>query len=152
MSDATLKQFARVFIAKSDERTIVATIHQNELGVWYEDESPTVLEPASSAEQVGRAVREAMRKTSVRPKDLRSHKLTDWPCFKASRLRSVRQFEDRYIAIRVRGANEANIIAVVTGSPEKDAPLDVTTTASMSDEPLGVAIIQVFEACRDRRI
>ena len=41
----------------------------------------------------------------------------EWPAFRASRMRTVKSFEQEYIRVSVCGANEANIAWVIEGYP-----------------------------------
>jgi hypothetical protein len=147
-----MKKFARVFIARSGSRAIAVGMRINENNVWYEDSTPSVLNKPFTAEELGSAIAEAMGKTDRRAMDARGNKLTDWPAYKASGEKSVRQFEESFIEVSIEGANAANLVAVITGSPEKDAVLLVTSTISTGIVPakLGERVFQVYEACRDR--
>jgi hypothetical protein len=149
-----MKKFARVFIARSRARAIVVGMRMNEHDVWYEEDSPTVLEEPFTADDLGNAIAVAMGKTERKTRNLRDGKLTDWPAYKASGERAVRKFEESHIEISVEGANAANLIAVITGNPEKDAVLQVTSTISTGVVPaeLGERVLLVYEACRDRRV
>jgi hypothetical protein len=148
-----MKQSARVFIAKSGAPAVVVTMHVNEDGIWYEDEAPAVLNAPLTAAELGTAVGTAMRGTVRRAKDLRGAKVSDWPAYRASGAPSVRQFEQLFLSMDVEGANQANLVAVVTGWPEKDSPLQVTSSVSSAfPVELGKCILRVYEACRDRRV
>jgi hypothetical protein len=128
-------------------------MHMNEDGIWYEDETPTVLKGPLTAEHLGNSVGTAMRGTVRRAKDVRVTKISAWPAYRASGATSVRQFEQLFIPIDVDGANEANLVAVVTGSPEKDCVLRVTSSVSTAfSSKVGECILRVYEACRDRRV
>lgn len=148
-----LRQSASVFVARTGSLAIVVTMHQNQDGIWYEDDTPSVLREPLTATELGQAVARAMQGTSKRPKNLGITKPSDWPAYRASGARSVRRFEDEFIHLTIDGANEANLVAVVTGSPEKDARLEVTGSVSLSTSPtaLGDLVLRVFQACRDRR-
>lgn len=149
-----IRKFARVFIARSGSKAIAVGMHMNENDVWYEDDVPTVLNKPFTDEDLGNAIAEAMRKTDRRARNARDNKLTDWPAFKASGERSIRKFEDSFIELSIQGANAANLVAIVTGNPEKDAVLQVTSTISTGVVPaeLGERVQHVYEACRDRRL
>src|SRR5688572_18467745 len=121
---------ARVFIARSGIAAVVVTMHVNDDDVWHEDETPAVLRAPLVAEVLGTAVASAMKQTARRTRNLRDVKASDWPAYRASGEKSIRQFERLFVAIEVEGANEANLVAVVTGSPEKDSELRVTSTVS----------------------
>jgi hypothetical protein len=95
-------------------------MHVNEDGIWYEAETPAVLQGPLTAETLGGAVVTAMRATARRSRDLRAQKFSDRPSYRASGSTSVRTFEQEFISLSVDGANDANVVAVVTGAPEKD--------------------------------
>jgi hypothetical protein len=150
-----LRKFARVFIARSGFRAIVVGMHTNEHDIWSEDDSPTVLNKPFTAEELGNAIAEAMGRTDrINGKNLREGKLTDWPAYKASGERTVRKFDESFIEISVEGANPANLIAVITGIPQKDANLQVTSTISTGVVPaeLGDRVLEVYKSCLDRRV
>ncbi len=149
-----MKRFARLFIARLGSRAIAVGMHMNENDMWYENDSPIVLNAPFTAEDLGRAVAQAMGKTDRRAWNARDAKLTDWPAFKASGERSIRKFEGSFIEISIQSANASNLVVIVTGNPEKDAVLQVTSTMSTSVVPaeLGARVLRVYEACRDRRL
>jgi hypothetical protein len=148
-----MKQSARIHIAKSGSLAVVVTMHVNEDGIWYESESPAVLRGPLTAEQLGGAVVRAMSATAQRSKDLRTVKMSDWPSYRASGATSVRNFEQEFISLAIDGANDANLVAVVTGAPEIDAELQVTSSVSTAfPTSMGECILRVYEACRDRRL
>jgi hypothetical protein len=67
--------------------------------------------------------------------------------------RSVHQFESGFIRLQISGANEANIIAMIEGFPEKDADLRVLSSANPAvPGVLGDSCLSVWRACRDRRL
>ena len=148
-----IKKFARVFINRSGARAIAVGMHMNENDLWYEDDAPTVLNKPFAAEDLGQAISQEMAKTDRRALEERDSKLTDWPAFKASGERSVRRFAESYIEVSVEGANASNLVAVITGSPNKDALLQIRSTISTGVvlAELGERVLQVYEACRDRR-
>src|SRR5260370_19904872 len=80
-----MKKFARVFIARSGSSAIAVAMHMNEHDIWYEDDGPTVLNKPFTAEDLGTAIAEEMRKTERRTRNARDSKLSDWPAYKASR-------------------------------------------------------------------
>jgi len=149
-----MRKFARIFIARSGSRAIAVGMHMNEDDMWHEDDAPTVLNKPFTAEDLGNAIALAMRKTDRRARNARNSKLTDWPAFKASGERSAHKFEESFIEVSIEGANAANLAAVITGNPEKDAVLQVTSTISTGvvSAELGARVLQVYQACRDRRL
>jgi hypothetical protein len=149
-----IKKFARVFIDRLESTIIVVAMHINENDIRYEDEGPAMLKKPFTAEDLGTAVAEAMKKAERRNNFLRDRKLSDWPAYRASGQRTVRKFEESFISISVEGANAANLVAVISGDPEKGSVLQVTSTISTGVSPadLGERILLVYNACRDRRV
>jgi hypothetical protein len=149
-----MKRFARLFIARSGSRAIAVGMHMSENDIWYEDDTPAVLNAPFTAEELGNAIAEAMGRTDRRARNARHNKLSDWPAYRASGEKSVRRFEESYIGISIKGANAANLVAIITGDPEKNAVLQITSTISTGIVPaeLGERVLHVYEACRDRRV
>jgi hypothetical protein len=146
-----MKHSACVYIARSGDTAVVVTMNVNEDGIWYEDEQARVLDGPLTGEELGAAVAGAMRSTARKSRNLRTAKMTDWPAYRASGAKSVRAFEEQFIYVAVEGANDANLVAVVTGSPEKGAELQVTSSVSTAfPANMGERILRVYEACRDR--
>jgi len=149
------KKHAALFIDRAGTCAIVVPMHYNGRGgVLFEDADALTLHPLPEPEPLGAAVFAATERSQVRPET--SHggwKLTDWPAFKASRARSVKQFEADFIRIHIAGANEANIIYQLEGLPEKDAELRVLASANPRlAHQLGDRCLAVWRACRDRLI
>jgi hypothetical protein len=147
---------AHVFISKTDEVVIFATLHFNGIGGFlYEDRTPVVLPPPLDPEVIGQTALTVLHQTTIKKQNLEKRpKLTDWPAFKASKMASVRQFEQSFIPILIKGANESNLVYVIEGVPSMDSELNVTSSISSSAESilLGMRILSVYRACRDRWI
>jgi hypothetical protein len=149
------QRHAALYIDRVGKTAIVVTLHYNGMGGFlYEDTAPSMIERSQDSKSVGTAVLTAFEKSEIRPPTThRDQKLTDWPAFQSSGCRSVRQFEADFIRIHIYGANEANLIYAIEGSPEKDAELRVLTSApSASPAKLGERCLAVWRACRDRSL
>jgi len=150
-------QHAVVYIDREGQRAIVSTVHHNGSpnGILLEDENPVVLLAPLATPALGSAVCTAMRSSEIRKeRSCRDDKLTDWPAFRASRSKSVHAFEADYISIRVKGANDANIIYVLEGLPSKNSDLAVQASISSSAKALDLTslCLRVWRACRDRSL
>jgi hypothetical protein len=147
---------ANVHISRVDEVAIIVTLHFNGNGGFlYQDRNPVVLSPPFLPSQLGEATLTALRRTSITPLSInQSLKLTDWPAFKASKLRAVYKFEQAFIHILISGANDSNLVYMIEGEPFKDAELHVISSLSSSagSEKLGARILSVYRACCERRI
>jgi hypothetical protein len=153
---AKTKHHAKVFISRTEEMAVIATLHYSgKGGVLYEDSEPVVLSSPLEPKILGQAVLAALRRTTTKQlKDRTWRKLTDWPAYKASKASSVRRFEQSFVGLLVSGANDVNLVYIIEGAPSKDAILHVTSSISSSVPPdeFGERIISVFRACCDRRI
>jgi hypothetical protein len=149
-----IKHYASVFISRTEEMAVIATLHfSGEGGILYEDSEPVALSLPLEAIILGQTVLVALRGTSIKQLATK-RKLTDWPSFKASKAASVRQFEKNFIGVLVSGANDVNLAYVIDAEPSKGAELHITSSISSSAPPekVGERILSVFRACRDRRI
>jgi hypothetical protein len=147
---------ARVFVSRHDETAIVVTLHYNgQGGILFEDEHPVLFRGPLDATILGHETGVALYRTEIRPSvSFAERKPKDWPAFRASKVKTIRQFEQDFIAIQLQGANEMNLFYVIEGYPYKDAELKVLASISSGAAPnkLGERIISVYRACRDRRI
>lgn len=148
------KAYARVFIARTKLKAIAVGMLIDENDMWYESEFATVLDNPFTEEDLGTAIAAEMQKTERRGRGTSGRKLTDWPAFKVSGEGSVKVFEQSFIEISVQSANASNLAVVITGSPEKGANLLVTSMMSTAVPPaeLGLRILDVYNACLDRRL
>ena len=114
----------------------------------YEQENPFVVD-SGEWEEVVPTLRTALGMFTFREANLRDTRRTDWPAYRASKLRSVRQFQDLYIHIGVRAVNEAELFYRATCQPrgEHDISLNVTLNRYESDEEIARQLQKLFEVC-----
>ena len=93
----------------SGTRFIVAAMHQNNAGIYYEQPDPVVVEVRQPAD-LGVAFRAAFDAFSRKDRDLSTMKKSDWPAFRASGLKSMKAFERDYTAIQCHGLNPSNAV------------------------------------------
>jgi hypothetical protein len=89
---------------------IVAPRHATPDGILYEQDIPIVL-TAVSPQSVGAAVKKALDAFSIQAKDLRSAKRSDWPAFRASGTKSMKQFEAEFSCLSVEHVNPSGAVA-----------------------------------------
>jgi hypothetical protein len=108
-----------------------------------------VVEQWRSCEVLGAAAREVLARFCRKDRNLSGSKLTDWPAFKASGLRSVKQFEASYLRIHVMAVNEAALIFEATAFPPKESEitLRVTFTKGNSSEEVGALLLRLVTSC-----
>jgi hypothetical protein len=156
MSDEKVRRHATVYIDRERRMAIVVSVHRNGAGgVLVEDGEPRVLTISEDRAELGAALQEALKASTVRPaKNLRDLKRSEWPAYQSSGRKSVKAFEADFIRLDVSGANEANVTYVIEGSPEQECELRVRAAASAAPglaKELAEKCLLVWQACRDRR-
>jgi hypothetical protein len=139
-----------VHIHISERNIIVAAMHMNLAGVYYEQSEPIVVEGTPSAGPFGRAFREAFDRFSIKDADLRDSKRTEWPSFRASGLRSVKEFESQYRQMTCYGVDSSN--AVVRATVEHPSRLEIELATSFNPclpaETVGECLLRLLEAAK----
>ena len=111
--DAILRRRRRaprcVNVYLSVENAIVAPMHRNIAGVYFEQDVAVVVTDLHDASALGREFRKAFDRFSIRDKNLRNHRRSDWPAWQASGLRTIKEFERRYRVVRCHGVDDDNL-------------------------------------------
>jgi hypothetical protein len=149
-----VKHRATVYLSRDGRRVLVVGCNPTETGILVESNDVIELEQPSSPDEIGAAVRAAVRSSHVVDQDLRSRTVKDWGAYRTSRARSVRQFEANFISVSVEALNDANLFYDVSAEPEPEDLLRVVSTinAHATDYDLGERILEVYKAARDRRL
>jgi hypothetical protein len=103
-----------VYLSLNGEDAIVASMY-NHGGLFAEKPDGVRHADASDLEALGRCVIECMNACESKKKfNYSKHKKSDWPAYKHSGFKTMRAFEKEYSNYCVRGANDANIIWIVS--------------------------------------
>src|SRR4051812_39091310 len=100
---------AHIYLGTTVKEAIVAALHFNSAGVSFEQDGPAVIADWRQAPGLGVALRFSLERFSLQERNLRDLKKTEWPSYRASSSRSVREFEATYICISVEALNEAEL-------------------------------------------
>jgi len=143
-----------VYISEQHQQIIIAPSHINKAGIIYEQEICKTLPKSASFTELGTEVIECLNLFSMKDKNLRETKPTDWPAYKLGKSKSIRTFENEYIWISIDGCNENNLLINIEGAPYIDSELKVIATISFyaDKEQIGKRIINVFEACLNKKL
>jgi hypothetical protein len=125
---------------------IIAPRYATPEGVRYEQESPLVFRPFS-ATNVGAAVKKAFEAFSVRAKDLRDMKKSDWPSFQASGVKSIKQFEAEFRQISVTFLNSSGMLVRAELPLPGDEAFSLCTTFNprLPDEKVGESVLGLVD-------
>jgi hypothetical protein len=143
-----LNKLRRAHLYLAENRpAIVAPVHFNSAGIYYEQENP-LMDESSDWSALGASLRVSINRFAFRETNLRDTKKTDWPAFRASGCRSVRQFEDLYLRIDVVAVNEAELFYHASCQPhgEEDIKLQVTLNRYGKDEEVDRLLRKLFKA------
>ena len=140
---------ARIYLGATAREAIVAALHYNSAGVSFEQDGPAVIADWRQAPVLGVAMRFALERFSLQERNLRDLKKTDWPSYRASSSRSVREFEATHVCINVQALNEAELFYDAWAYPpgEEDIALHVTLNRHGPDEEFDRKILRLFNAC-----
>jgi hypothetical protein len=115
-------------------------------GLSLETGDPSVLPFDATNADLGRAVCEHLLRHDPREvPNLRDHKLTDWPVYKASRAKSGKSFESQSSRV---GVATINLIIRLEAAPVRSADPNLCVKGSSNPvhEELGAAIRKVLNA------
>lgn len=138
-----------IYISDKNQQIIFAPYHQNDAGVYYEQEQCFCYDWPLTEQELGKHTITYWNQFSPQDKNLRDQKGTDWPAFKWSKTKTIRSFKTDYIKIAVSGANPSNITLNIQGAPYEESELFAASSISVyTDEAeLGQRVLQIFQAC-----
>ncbi|ANH68189.1 hypothetical protein ABE85_12565 [Mitsuaria sp. 7] len=135
----------------SDAAVIVAAMHRNLEGIYFEQADATVrLAGVPSAHELGRAFQSAFQSFSMVDADLRGAKRSDWPAFKASGARSVKQFEDEFRPVSCYSLNPGNAIVRASTPHARKSEVELSTSFNplQSAEAIGARLLRLLETAK----
>lgn len=129
----------------SARSVIVAPLHQNLDGIYFEQALPLVLDGLPAPERLGAAFQEGFGRFSVEDRNLRNAKRSDWPAFRASGARSVAEFEKTFRPMQCFGLNASNaVVRASTPHPAHDGiELSVSFNPLLAPEAVGEKLLQL---------
>jgi hypothetical protein len=141
------KKSVAVYISQLKNQIIVCPSYINDAGIVYEQETCTLLDFPIGHSVLGEEVVRNFNLFGLKDKNLRDQKLTDWPAFKHSKIKSVKLFEEAFFKINVTGNNESNIILSVEADLASDGDFQLASSISAyaNKEAIGAIIIKVYQ-------
>jgi len=147
--EAKLQRIKSVTIYISDlkRQIIIAPRYFNNAGILYEQDTCTLLTFPVDYFQLGNEMLRNFDMFTLKDQNLREYKLTDWPAYKCSKLKSVKSFKDLYHRIDIDGNNESNIIISIESpvSGDKDLFIKATISTSNRKEAIGELVMKVYQ-------
>jgi hypothetical protein len=128
---------------------ILAALHYNGAGIYYEQESPGILTEWRDPVVLATAARAALQRFSFRECNLRNAQRSECPSYLASRICSIREFERLYLRITLDALNEAELFYDASAEPhgETDLALHTSLNRHGDDSEFGRKLLRLFDSC-----
>ena len=138
-----------VFYPQENNAAIVAAMHFNRAGILFEQDDPIAVEDWRNPDILALAVQSALGRFGPRERNLRDAKSTNWPSYRVSHCRSVRQFEASYMRVSICAVNEAELVYDASAFPlgESELSLHVTLSINGPNEDFSRLLYKLFHAC-----
>ncbi|HWZ03653.1 MAG TPA: hypothetical protein VNX40_08560 [Mucilaginibacter sp.] len=139
-----------LYISDQEKQVIIAPNYKNDAGIYYEQETCTIVNYPLDYSLLGEEIIKNFDLFTLKDKNLRDEKPSDWPAYKASKLKTIKAFEKGYRRIIITGANESNITLVIEGVSQIDDDLKITASFVPSKKPflIGKLVFKVYNACQ----
>jgi hypothetical protein len=136
-----------LFFSQGENKIIIAPVYELGVGLFCEQEIPTVLPFDSPVEEIGQRAKASLLLYEKAIKDLRNLKESDWPAYKISGARSLKAFKANYIGIWIQTIN-ANIR--VEGIPKRSEQIFVGAyiAPACDGSILGALLLQIYQCCQ----
>jgi len=143
----------RVHIYFSGTRFIVAAMHRNDAGIYYEQPGAAVVDVVRPVD-LGVAFRSAFDAFSQRNRDLPAVGKSDWPAFVASGLPSVKAFEREYTAIQCQGLNASNAVVRASRAYPADPEMELSIAFNplLGAEAIGGMLLRLARAASEAEV
>jgi len=127
--ESTFVRRCHVYVPREDGEILVASMW-NHAGLFAEMDHGVEACARDDAEALGGLVKRKLAECRFKAEfDYSKRKRSDWPAYQASGLKTVKAFEEQYVAYGVGGANAANVTWQIEGPP---FPNDVSLLSARS--------------------
>jgi hypothetical protein len=135
----------RLYISEKYNKIIISPYYYNKAGIYYEQEECSVFDLNISNEKLGIEIINALNKFSYKDKNLVDCKLTDWPAFKYSKLKTVKSFEENYLIFSIKDENNCLSFVLLYPSKSKLGGKEVLKIPCNSEkDDIGKKIIEIY--------
>lgn len=137
-----------VFLYFSADRVIVAAAYQSAAGICHEQPEPALIQGPPSAARLGDAFQTAFRKFSMKDTNLQGMRKSDWPAYRASGSRSLKEFERTFRPMTCHGLNASNatVQASVAYPPCPELELSIAFNPLLPSEVVGERLLRLLQA------
>ncbi|HAA20531.1 MAG TPA: hypothetical protein DCP28_17865 [Cytophagales bacterium] len=132
-SNKEKKQFPKmiaVYLSQEYDMVLLAPFFVDESWLYYEQEEIEALSFDVNDEMLGESIKRNLNKFAEKNADTTKRNKKDWPAFKASNLKTVKEFETKFSRISISGLNEANIILAFDAETKSKNEIQLRTIIS----------------------
>ena len=145
------KQFPKsitVYLSKEYQSILIVPMHVDKSWVHYEQEEIQNIKFEASFEEIGQSLKNSLNKFCEKETNFTYRNKKDWPAFKASKLKTIKEFETKYSRISISGLNESNLILAFDASTtsKDDINLRTTISAHADNSDLGNRLLKIHKA------
>lgn len=127
------KEFPKMvvlYVSSELNKILIAPQYVDESWVRFEQEEIQILDFDCPSELLGESIKTNFNKFAKKNKEDKKRTSKDWPAYKASKLRSMKEFERKYFRISINGANETNSIMVFKAYMKSKNEINLTSSVS----------------------
>lgn len=147
-------QMIALYVSAELNKILIAPHYVDESWVMYEQEEIEEIAYNDTNEILGLAIKRNLKLFAKKNLSNEKRKPKDWPSYKASKLKSIKEFEKRYQRIIVNGANEANIILIFEADMKSKHKINITRSISAfaENQELGLLVKKLNKVQMNRTI
>ncbi|MFT5618046.1 MAG: hypothetical protein ACI85I_001275 [Arenicella sp.] len=151
------KQFPKslvIYLSSELNDILIAPQFVDESWVHYEQEEIQQMDFDCENELLGKAIKDNLDKFKEKNREETQRKIIDWPAYKASKLKSVKEFEKKFTRISICGANEANTILCFDADMKSKYGIDLRSSISTyaKDKEIGFLVKKLYRVQLERKI
>jgi hypothetical protein len=139
----------RLHFLPASKKIVLAPMYRNFESIDYEQEKAEIMtfDGPISFEELGRHAFETLLDCERKDRNLRNYKMSEWPAYRASGMRSIRQFEKSFIRTELR-THPCYIEVEGSPTPNGDIHVGGFVTISALDADLGSLILRIVRCCQ----
>ena len=126
---------------------MIAPHFVDESWLRYEQEEIEILNLDCDDETLGKSIKKNFNMFAKKNVVNKKRTSKDWPAYQASKLKSIKEFEEKYFRISINGANEANLFMVFEADMKSAFNINLTSSISTfaDNQKIGFIIKKLHE-------
>lgn len=140
-------QMIALYVCAELNTILIAPHYVDQSWVRYEQEEIEEVAFHDADAALGQAIKRNLKLFAKKNMSSEKRKPKDWPAYKASKLKTIKEFKKKYYRISVNGVNEANIILVFEADMKSKHQINITRSISAfaENQELGFLVKKMNE-------